>query len=672
MQPVQPVQEAEQPFVQPVQEVEQPLVQPVQTVEQPPVQPVLPIQPAEQEPVLAPMPPMPGMSAKTVMLNAPVMPMPQQPMQAPMPSVQQEPVLAPVPPMEPMGMPMSPVAPMQPLTPPVNDMFVNPMPANGVPAQKASSGKKMSAGVLICIIAGVLAVAGLLLMLFCSAPVKNWAKKTFSEPEEYYRWVEGRAAGEAASNVATIYNDYLRESLQIYDMSVDVEAKVELEETGMDMLSLAGLSGVDMSWLESATVTGNVSVKDNMVSFAMDEADIISMAGILDLAEESAYIQLPYLSDMYMSADDVDGAEEMIEAFESLKVLYENAPDEKLVEDLLNKYITLALTCVDDVEMSDGSIRAEGVTQDCVELEVTIDEKAMADMVETVLTALAEDEELKEWYIEAWTAIADSDLDRDIDIDPEEMYEQWKDLAEEAADEADSIADYDMEIVMVVYVDSKGNICGRTLEYEGLTVEMLMAHDGSDFGYNLSVEAEGESVALTGKGKDKGGKLTGEFAVEYNGMALVEIAVEKLDVNKLVKGQLSGTLTIAPSSALVRALDMSDYSSIIGGMSVVIEAETDADSAKLVCSVLQDEEKWGTVTLIASKDKGEKVKLPSDKNVVEIEDEDDFEDWYETVNWDAYIKKLEKAGAPDEIIDVIEDMEDMDAEEFLQMLYYMY
>ncbi len=564
---------------------------------------------------------------------------------------------------------MAPIPPMQEM--PMDNVPVNPMPVNGVPAEKAGSGKKMPKGVLIGIVAGVVALVVILVFVFSSATVKNWSKKTFSEPEEYYQWVEGRAAEEAASNVAAVYNDYLRESLKLYDMSVSMEAKLELEEAGMDMLSLAGMSGVDMSWFESATVAGNVSVKDNMVSFSMGEADILSMAGVLDLAEEYAYVQLPDLSDMYMAAD-ADGTEEMIEAFEMLKVLYENAPDEKLVEKLLNKYITLALTCVDDVDMSEGSIRAEGITQDCVELEVTIDEKTMADMMETVMTAMAEDEELKDWIIESMTAVEDSDLDIDMDMDPEEFYEELQEVLEEAADEADSIADYDMEIVMVVYVDSKGNICGRTLEYEGLTVEMIMAHDGSDFGYNLAIEAGGESVALTGKGKDNGGKLTGEFAVEYNGMALVEIAVEKLDTNKLAKGQLSGTFTIVPSSALVRAMDMSDYSSVIGELSVVIEAESDANSMKLVCSVLQDEEKWGTVTLTASKDSGEKVKVPSDKNVIEVEDADDFEEWYETVDWEAYIKKLEKAGVPSEVIDAIEDIEDMDAEEFLRMLNYIY
>ena len=515
----------------------------------------------------------------------------------------------------------------------MNNAPVNPVPVNPIPAENTQSGKKFPMGVLIGIAVGVVALVVILVMVFNSATVQNWAKKTFSEPEEDYQWVEGRAAEEAASNAATIDNDYIRESLKIYDTSVSVEAEIELGKAGKDMLSLAGMSGVDMSWFEGGSVFGNVSVKDNIMSFSVGEADILSMAGVLDIAEEKAYLQFPDLSDMYI-AGDVDDTEEMV-----------------------------------DVEMSEGTIRAEGVTQDCVELEVTIDEKNVADMVETVMNAMAEDEDLKEWVIDAMTAIEEADLDIDIDVDmePEEFYEELQDMFKEAAEEADSISDYDMEIVMVVYVDSKGNICGRSIEYEGQTMKELMAHDGSDFGYILSADVDGETVAIAGSGKDSGGKLTGEFAITYNGMALVDINVEKLDTDKLKKGQLSGTFTIAPSSAFIRAMDLASYSSILGELSVVIEAESDANSTKLVCSVLQEEDKWGTVTLTTSRTSGEKAKIPSNKTIIEVEDEEDFEEWYETIDWDAYIKQLKKAGIPSEIIDVIEEMSDMDADEFIEM-----
>ena len=71
--------------------------------------------------------------------------------------------------------------------------------------------------------------------------------------------------------------------------------------------------------------------------------------------------------------------------------------------------------------------------------------------------------------------------------------------------------------------------------------------------------------------------------------------------------------------------------------------------------------------MTTSRTSGEKAKIPSNKTIIEVEDEEDFEEWYETIDWDAYIKQLKKAGIPSEIIDVIEEMSDMDADEFIEM-----
>ena len=578
-------------------------------------------------------------------------------------------------PAQPVETATAPVQPAQPVmaTPvqseaPAPVQPVAPGSGNQVPAQKQTSGKKPPMGLLIGIGVAVLAVIFLLVCLLTSATVKNWFKKTFSEPEEYYQWVEGKVAEEVASNVSTIYDDYLRESLKIYDTSVSVEAGVQLEETGMDMLSLLFMGTGDVSWFDSANFAADISIKDNKISVDLQETDLLSVAGILDLAEENAYLQLPDLNEMYMMAE-TDDAEEVIEYMDMLKVLYEASPDKKLVEKILNRYTELVLSCVDDVDMSEKTIRAEGVSQDCVELEVTIDEKTLADMAEIVLETMKEDEDIKEWIFEAFATVEESDFDMDLDMDAEEFYEELQGAMDDALDEAEDISDYDMELVMTVYVDSKGNICGRSIEQYEQTIEVLMVHDGSEFGYSATYEMYGDKMELVGSGKDSGGKLTGEFEVKYNGMGLVDIAVEKFDTDKLKVGQLQGTFTVAPSSSLINALELSSYASVIGDLSLTIEAESDENSVKLVCSVLEEEEKWGTITLAASKDSGTTVKLPSDKKVVEVEDMDDFEDWYETVDWEGYIKKLVKAEVDDEITDILEDVSEMDVEEIIGYLF---
>lgn len=539
------------------------------------------------------------------------------------------------------------------------------------PVAGQKKGKWIFAAALAAAVVVVLAV--ILILVFRSESMQNWTKKTFSQPEEYYQWVEGRAVENRTACAADIYQDVIRDSIKIYDTSVNVEAKLELAEAGKDMVSLLGMAGVDMSWLEEAAVSGGITIKDNKIAVNAEEAGTISVVAMMDLAEEKGYIQFPDISSTYMGSD-VDGAEELIEVFEALKIVYENTPDKKQVEKLLNKYVELALTCIDDVEMSDGHIRAEGVSQDCVELEVTIDEKVMADVAETVLSAMAEDEELEKLIVKSISTMEEADLDLladlDFDMDAEEIYEELQEALEDAAGQTRYIKENDMEIVMVVYVDSKGNICGRSLEYEGVTVEMVMAHAGNDFGYKLECKAEGESVALTGSGKDKGGKLTGEFAVEYNGMAFVEIQVDGLDTDKLANGQLNGVLTISPSSALVRAADISEYSSVVGEMAVVIKAESGTDNLHLECKVQQDDEEWGSFTVSLSRGDGKIVAIPAGKEVIEVEDVDDFEDWFETVEWDNLIEKLEDAGIPFQVIDLLEEVADMDAEEFLQMLVY--
>lgn len=561
--------------------------------------------------------------------------------------------------------------PVQPVAAPAPQMNVQPVmaaPVNAVPAEKKVSGKKAPMGLFIGIGVAVVAVIILLVFLFTSATVKNWFKKTFSEPEEYYQWVEGNVTSEASSDIAGIYNDYIRESLKIYDTSVNAEVSVQLDEAGKDMLSLAGMGGVDLSWFESANFVGNVSVKDNKVSLSVEESDLLSVIGMMDLAEEAAYLQVPDLNPMYMMLETED-TDYFVEYLDMFKLLYEVSPNKKLIEKILDRYTTLALSCVDDVKLSDASIRAEGVSQDCTELEVTIDEKVIADAAELVLETMKEDEDIKDWMIEAYTALEESDLDMDLDMDAEEVYEEFLDMLDDLQDEADYISRGDFEMEMLVYVDSKGEVCGRTFELGGETIEIIMAHDGSEFGFSATYDMYYDEIALVGSGKDSGGKLTGEFEVEINGMAIVEFTLDKFDVEKLKEGKLQGTITAAPSSALIRGMELSSYASVIGDLSVVIKAESDDNSIKLVCDVMEEDEKWGTVTIALSKDGGKTVKLPSDKNVVEVEDEDDFEDWYDTVDWDAYIEKLEKAEVDKEIIDIVEEISELDVEELLRYLF---
>ena len=54
---------------------------------------------------------------------------------------------------------------------------------------------------------------------------------------------------------------------------------------------------------------------------------------------------------------------------------------------------------------------------------------------------------------------------------------------------------------------------------------------------------------------------------------------------------------------------------------------------------------------------------------MEVEDFEDFEEWYETADWEGYIRKLVKAEVDDEITDMLEDISEMDAKDIIGYLF---
>lgn len=68
------------------------------------------------------------------------------------------------------------------------------------------------------------------------------------------------------------------------------------------------------------------------------------------------------------------------------------------------------------------------------------------------------------------------------------------------------------------------------------------------------------------------------------------------------------------------------------------------------------------------RDKGRKISVPSTKGSVFVEDQRDFEDWWDTVKWEDLIKKMNKAGFPSEVMDAVEEYSQMNGYEILEEL----
>ena len=537
---------------------------------------------------------------------------------------------------------------------------------------------------------GIAAVVVVLLVVFNLSSIKNAAKRTFSSPENYYHWVEKNTAKEAAGTVSSIYANYFLDALKVYNMGTSAEVSVELDEAGQDMLSLAGAAGVDLSWFKSASLTYEGYSKDNVMEMkcglAMEKKNVISADLIVDMAEEAVYLAVPELSKTYIGVDvseipDIsyymDTLDNSTEYMDALKAILAKLPEEKQVKDLTAKYLEIALNSVDDVNMKKGkTLKAEGVSESCTLLEVTLDADTLQNVIENVAEQLENDREVKAIIEKLCDEIAGLDLDEldGIDIDSEEVYEYFQDACSELADEAQYIS-FDEELVMSLYVDGKGVIRGRSFEFNdgwsNYTVEILNPHKGGKIGFKAAVTVDNQEFSIAGSGKESGGRVSGDFSAKYNGTAIVDLTVKNFDTDALKKGYLNGTFTVKAASGISKVLGMSSVPSMVTDLAVTVDVSMDGKSGKLAVSVAEDKDKWGTVSVSAKKESGRKASVPADKNTVFIEDYSDVEDYWDTVDLDSLINTLDTLDVPSFVTDILEDFADLDGDELLENAEYI-
>lgn len=538
---------------------------------------------------------------------------------------------------------------------------------------------------------GIAAVVVVLLVVFNLSSIKNAAKRTFSSPENYYHWVEKNTAKEAAGTVSSIYANYFLDALKVYNMGTSAEVSVELDEAGQDMLSLAGAAGVDLSWFKSASLTYEGYSKDNVMEMkcglAMEKKNVISADLIVDMAEEAVYLAVPELSKTYIGVDvseipDIsyymDTLDNSTEHMDALKAILSKLPEEKQVKDLTAKYLEIALNSIDDVNMKKGkTLKAEGVSESCTLLEVTLDADTLQNVIENVAEQLENDREVKAIIKKLCDEIAGLNLDEldGIDIDSEEVYEYFQNACSELADEAQYIS-FDEELVMSLYVDGKGVIRGRSFEFNdgwsNYTVEILNPHKGGKIGFKAAVTVDNQEFSIAGSGKESGGRVSGDFSAKYNGTAIVDLTVKNFDTDALKKGYLNGTVTVKAASGIGKVLyGMSSVPSMVTDLAVTVDVSMDGKSGKLAVSVAEDKDKWGTVSVSAKKESGRKASVPADKNTVFIEDYNDIADYWDTVDLDSLINTLDKLDVPSFVTDILEDFADLDGDELLESAEYI-
>lgn len=576
--------------------------------------------------------------------------------------------------------------------------------------KKEKSGKK--GGLIVAAIGAVAVIAGGVVAAFNWDVVTNTIKSTFSSPQDYYASVEKDNFSNMAASAANAYQTMLREPMssvsdmyesvtsgEIYEGGYKGEIVIELGDSAMenlmDTLSYQEELPFDISeWnriaLEYETYSGD-SLINAAAGLTIGDTGLISVDTLLDYKDSALYLAIPELSESYLGIsfedvmadyeDTLQSMEEMTEYLDAIQEIVKVLPDEKQAQALLTKYFDVIIGCVDDVDKESVKLEAGGVNQKCTCLKVTIDGKTLVKAAKALCKELKDDKELKKYITDFVDAVSEQaealDLAEElgIDMDAEEIYEQFQSMCDEILDTIDENEEEipEFELVMSVYVDSKGHVCGREfeLEVEEQTMTLLVANteNGSNVGFEASLLIDDGDVengfVFEGSGKKNKGKLDGTYALTVMAQGekkkMMNVSVKQFDLDAMEKGYLNGSFGLSIADDLLEEMEEripEEVYSMLEEMELVFDLTSNENAAKFKVSLNQGKELYASLSISSEKVSDKKLSVPSDAIMIEdIEDpEEAMLEYWETIDWDSMIEKLEEIGFSDELIENLNDL----------------
>ncbi|MBP3352366.1 MAG: zinc ribbon domain-containing protein [Lachnospiraceae bacterium] len=524
--------------------------------------------------------------------------------------------------------------------------------------------KKFPKGALIAI--GAIALV-LILIIANFKSVANSVNKLVSSEEKYYASVEKDGIKELASSAADIYeNSFLEYYSDYNDTSVDLGVEVELGEDAAEMLAAAVGSDDEKAFAKMAfdlfmSYKGDVLSAE--ASATLGKTELISADGVLDLKKGQAFGRIEELSSKYIGVSFEDYADMISEGIKQGDEFIELLPKKKTVESLVNRYMTIVIDNLDNVSEKKDTISVGDIEQKCTAIRVRIKEKDINKIAIAVLEEAKDDKELIGLisdFAAAGAAVYGEEMDaKDIEDEFKESIEAALDEMKEAEDsEDDEDSEDEEELIMIVYVNGKGEVIGRELKINDETVLVYeMPEKGSKFALKAAIIDGEDEVIFEGEGKKSSSSLSGEFALKVKedgekAVKFIEVDVDKFDTKKIKEGFLNGTFTFKLSDEFLKEADVAMAGAILGDYNIKCVFKSSKNNSYVEIALMDKDEMFAAIKMDAKVGSGKSASLP--KGIL-VEDEEDIIEWVQTINFEKFVKNLEKAGLPIEIVEEIED-----------------
>ncbi|MBQ7922005.1 MAG: hypothetical protein IJ325_05430 [Clostridia bacterium] len=535
-------------------------------------------------------------------------------------------------------------------------------PVQVQPAKAPRAPKQKKGGIRpLFIIISVIAVVLCIVIAVNASSLYGFGVKTFGGADAYFKYVEGKTIENAAKTLSTVYKNNNITDAMTDDAGVSANMQITMNDSMTDMLEdLIGME--DCSWLKSISLNTETNKKNNSIGMdavlKLGKTDIVDLELAVDGTSEQITARLPELSDAYLSLDMSELGDESPELYEMIKdILAQEVEvpaylqDTDKTADVLGKYVSLVVGNIEGVEKEKGSIKANGVKQDCTVLTLDVTYGMIYNILDDIYDEAEDDDELESILVECLDALAAMEGGY---YTGEELYEEL--LNELDAAKEDILANEDPDEICLTLTDyvADHNIIGRELEADGAKIWYAYTRNGDEYGF----EAEVDSVAFLSEGEIKSGKLTGIVSIREYNEEVMSFEINDLNLKELKKGFVNGNITVPLDEDMLNEMDLEMLTYMGGNAAVTLDLETGAKAGKAVLGIgLEDDEPLIAVIVDSKIHGAGKVSLPGGKaEVVSLNDEDDLLEWVTGLDFETILKNLEKAGLPEDLLSELETL----------------
>ena len=539
--------------------------------------------------------------------------------------------------------------------------------------------KKSKKPLIFGVVAAVLAVAVAATAVFFPY-AKSFFNRTFLPAEKYMQKVETANVGKGSA--VDVLGTYYGKALQNMTNPIDsVEYNVSLN-VGDELMDLAGsfiaANGLDLDWFKSVAVdvkagTQNDTQMGGDIGLQLNGKNILTASVFMDLTQGMYYMGLPELSQTYlaMSLQNLgldtlevrDGFASLMEQYQEMsEEMAEVLPDEQTMEELVQKYISVALGAIEDVEKETEKVTIDNVSQKFTVLTAELSEEDFVKMGIAVLKEVKNDDTIKS-IVEAVAEYAaemtaqmyeEYGVDAPVGKDVDSLMEEFYDGIDETIDD---LKDYDAEddevLTIKTYVNMKDEICGRAIEVDGDEVfYSLMVRSGKKWESKMVIA---DTVEITGAGTEAKNLMDGTLKVEVESEEICELEIIGYDTKAAEAGSLIGTFRLTPGEDVYDLMDMGAAASILGSKEPALELKLATGSMEV--NILLDGELLVGVGVSAKTNTGYKPSRPA--NSMNIGNMEDIEQWVSYLNIEKIKSALVDAGVPAEYVDMLDNLENM-------------